>query len=316
MHQRSSMFQFILDSALAEGRRGRLFRKLRFWILHFCDPIVHYTLNGKRIALNLSHDLPFTRKEYPTYSANLSRLASFIRKRYGILHMVDIGANVGDSHALAGSVPGDHFLLIEGNEAYMDLLKRNTKDDSGVTRVQTLLTDRSYVGKGEFISEGGTARVGNEDPSEKNVKYQTLDEVIEEQHDFKSANLLKSDVDGYDSKVLVGGRQFITSGTPVIFFEHHPHLLALAGDDDRYVFPRLKEWGYSKLIFYDIKGFLFGTVDADDTKLLDDLIFYAKSKAVLCYDVCCFHDRHADAREQFLISEKAFYSDLISKRFK
>ncbi len=198
------MFQFILDSALAEGRRGRIFRKLRFWILQFCDPIVQYTFNGKRIALNLSHDLPFTRREYPTYSANLSRLASFIRKRYGSLQMVDIGANIGDSHALAGSVPSDHFLLIEGNEAYMKLLKRNTEDDSGVTRVQTLLTDRSYVGKGQLISGGGTARVENEDTSERNFKYQTLDEVIEEHHDFKSANLLKSDVDGYDSKVIVG----------------------------------------------------------------------------------------------------------------
>jgi FkbM family methyltransferase len=287
---------------------------MMFWILHVHDPIVHYTLNGKRIALNFSHQLPFTRKEYPTYSANLSRLASFIRNHFGSLQMIDIGANIGDSHALAKSAPGDHFLLIEGSAEYMDLLTANTKDDAGVARVQALLTDRSYVGKGQFISEDGTARVGTEDPSGQSMRYQTLDEIIEKYQEFERANLLKSDVDGYDSRVLVGGKHFITSGAPVIFFEHHPHLLALAGDDDRYIFPLLKEWGYSKLIVYDIEGCLFGLVDTDDTKLLDNLVFYAKSKAVLCYDVCCFHDRHADAREQFLISERKFYSDLIAKR--
>jgi|WetSurMetagenome_2_1015567.scaffolds.fasta_scaffold13467_3 FkbM family methyltransferase len=307
------MFQFILDQALAPGRRGRIFRKLMFWILHVYDPIVHYSLNGKCIALNLSHQLPFTRKEYPTYSDNLSRLASFIRQHFGNLQMIDIGANIGDSHALAKSAPGDRFLLIEGSPEYMDLLTANTKDDAGVTRVQALLTDRSYVGKGQVIAEDGTARVGTDDPSAQSVHYQTLDELIQKYQDFGGANLLKSDVDGYDSRVLVGGKHLITSKAPVIFFEHHPHLLALAGDDDKYIFPLLKEWGYSKLIFYDIKGFLFGPVDSGDTKLLDNLMFYAKSKAVLCYDVCCFHDRDAAAREEFLISEKKFYAELISR---
>jgi FkbM family methyltransferase len=308
------MFQFILDQALAHGRRGRIFRKLMFWILQVHDPIVYYTLNNKRIALNLSHQLPFTRKEYPTYSANLSRLASFLRSQLGNLRMIDIGANIGDSYALAGSKPGDRFLLIEGSADYVNLLTVNTENDPAVTRVQALLTDRTFVGQGELILEDGTARVGGNDSAATSVQYQTLDGLIEKYPEFKSVNLLKSDVDGYDSRVLAGAENLIKGSSPVLFFEHHPHLLALAGDNDTYIFPLLKKWGYSKLIFYDIKGFLFGIVDADDSALLADLVFYAKSKAVLCYDVCCFHDKSADARDRFVGSEKSFYADLIAKR--
>lgn len=293
-----------------------MFRKILVWILQVHDPVVHYTLNNKRIALNLSHQLPFTRKEYPTYSANLSRLASFLRNHFGNLCMIDIGANIGDSYALAGSDPGDRFLLIEGSAAYMNLLTVNTRDDPAVTRVQALLTDRSFVGKGELILEDGTARMGGNDSSAEAVRYRTLDELIEEHSGFKTVNLLKSDVDGYNSRVLRGGEYLVKGSAPVLFFEHHPHLLALAGDDDKYIFPLLKNWGYSKLIFYDITGFLFGIVNADDSALLDALVFYARSKAVLCYDVCCFHDKFADARDRFLELEKLFYSELIANRLR
>jgi FkbM family methyltransferase len=308
------MFQFIENQALAQGRRGRMFRKLMFWILQVYDPIVHYSLHDKRIALNLSHQLPFTRKEYPTYSENLFRVGSFIRSNSGMLKMIDIGANIGDSYALAGSKSGDRFLLIEGSAEYVNLLAVNTKDDPAVTRVQALLTDRSFSGKGEMILTDGTARVGGDAAGAESVQYQTLDELVAKYPDFASANLVKSDVDGYDSKVLVGGEQLIRSASPVLFFEHHPHLLALAGDDDKYIFPILKKWGYSKLIFYDIKGFLFGLVDSDDSRRIEDLVFYAKSKGVLCYDVCCFHDTAAKARDRFLESEKQFYTRLIAER--
>ena len=309
------MFQFIENQALASGRRGRMFRKLMFWILHVYDPVVHYTLNNKRIALNLSHQLPFTRKEYPTYSENLSRVSDFIRSHSGALKMIDIGANIGDSYALAGSRRGDSFLLIEGSPEYANLLSLNTRDDPAVTRVQALLTDSSFRGTGKLILEDGTARVGGA-AATGTVQYQTLDELITQYPNFASVNLLKSDVDGYDSRVLVGAEHLIRAAAPVLFFEHHPHLLALAGDNDTYIFPLLKKWGYSRLIFYDIKGFLFGLVDADDTARINDLVFYARSKGVLCYDVCCFPDSLAEARDRFLGSEKQFYDRLIADRLK
>jgi len=310
------MFQFVLDMAISGGRAGRIFRKIRYWVLHFYDPIVHYTFNGKRIAIPLSHDLPFTRREYPTYSANLSRLATFVRQWKGSLRMIDIGANIGDSHALAGSRPGDRFLLVDGDTKYLGVLTANTADDKGVTLVHTMLSDRSGVTNAQFISEGGTSRVeATAVGAQGSTVYQTLDELVRQHPDFASVNLLKSDVDGYDSRVLVGAQGTIASACPVIFFEHHPHLLALAKDDDTYIFSRLKTWGYSKLIFYDIKGFLLGVVDSDNETLIKDLIFYAKSKEVLCYDVCGFHDRDAEARDRFVVSEKAFYAGLIASRF-
>ncbi len=279
-----------------------------------CDPVVHYTLNGKRLALNLSHQIPFTRKEIPTYSENLSRVTSFIRDHVGPLCMVDIGANIGDSYALAGSKPGDHFLLVEGSAHYLRLLTLNTQDDPAVTRVQALLTNTSGSGKGGLILTNGTARVGEE--AADTVEYQTLDDLLTHLPGFTGANLLKSDVDGYDSRVLAGAERLITTSSPVLFFEHHPFLLTVAGDDDRYIFPLLKKWGYSRLIVYDLKGFLLGLVDSDDADLLGDLMFYAKSTGDFYFDVCAFHDRFADTRNKFIESEKQYYSDLIDDRLR
>ena len=310
------MFQYVHEAAQSSGRRGRLFRKIRFWILHFYDPVVHYVFNGKKLVIPFSHDLPFTRREYPTYSANLSRLASFLRQGKGSLRMVDVGANIGDSHALAGSGHGDKFLLIEGDDRYLEILKSNTQEDPGVTRVRTLLSDKAVEGSVRFVSEGGTSRVERTSGQTPNgPAYQTLDQVLASYPDFLTMNLLKCDVDGYDSRVLVGAQEVIKAAKPVLFFEHHPHLLALAGDDDTYIFERLHSWGYSTLLFYDIKGFLLGPVDSADRPLIKDLILYAKSKEVLCYDVCCFHDTDATLRDEFLVKERGFYSDLIAARY-
>src|SRR5262252_2272764 len=126
------MHQFLLDRALSPDRRtSRVFRMLASVVARVDDRIVHYRLNGRTLALPLSHDLPRNRLAFPTYSDNLRRLAAFIRRQSGSLRMIDVGANIGDSWALS-SEPGhtrDGFLLIEGNPRWFALLERNVRLD-------------------------------------------------------------------------------------------------------------------------------------------------------------------------------------------
>lgn len=251
---------------------------------------------------------------WPTVSENLARLAAFLRTYFGQLRMIDVGANIGDSYCLAGGQGCDTYLLIEGDPHYFDLLSRNVPSSGSILKIQTLLAEKPSISKGKLIAEKGTARVIHHDKGAWDVEYQTLDGIIGLHPSFNSGNFLKTDVDGFDSKVLIGGLEFISRMCPVIFFEHHPRLLAACGEDDTYIFRKIAELGYSRLILYDIQGFLLGKIQSDDHESIEDLVRYAKCRDDYCYDVCCFHDKDAGGRDEFLDQERSFYAALKTSR--
>ncbi len=67
------------------------------------DPAIRYTLDGTDLLLPLSHDLPMHRARYPRYSANLGDVAAAVAAARPEATMVDIGANIGDSVAIAAA---------------------------------------------------------------------------------------------------------------------------------------------------------------------------------------------------------------------
>lgn len=306
------MFQYIFEQCCDNNRfRSRFFNFIRNRIIKYYDPIVAYNLNGKQVFLNLSHLLPYYRKSIPTYSANLTRLSSYIRNRSGRLCMIDIGANVGDSYFLTCPEPNDEYLLIEGDAHYFDLLVRNTKYNQQVSRVFSLLSNKVSIFDGTLQSEGGTARIIQDDTKQsKGSQYSTLDKIVEANPRFQNSNLIKTDVDGYDSRVLMGGLAHIIAAAPVLFFEHHPRLLRMVGEDDTSIFSQLARVGYNYFTFYDNAGFLLTTVKSDNTQQILDLIFYAKQKDGYYYDICCFNDRDTVMRDEFLNKETNFFMQM------
>ena len=297
------MNQFIFNQTLSPVRSvSKFFCSLRKKILRHSDPIVIYNLNGKDIRIRLSHELPQALKTFPAYSSNLKRLASFIRSKAGQLKMIDVGANVGDSFCLAGEGDKDQFLLIEGDEAYFDLLKQNTERYPSVTLVKTFISDQPGDASGSFVSQSGTGKLVSKPGS--TIQFQTVDQITAQQKKFGPCNLLKSDVDGYDCRVLRGARQLIASTKPVLFFEHDPVLLKEAGENPVSIFEFLAELGYDRLVFYDFLGGIMGQVDSRDTVLLGDLMFYASMKQNWYYDICCFHRDQAAWRADFIAEER------------
>jgi FkbM family methyltransferase len=285
-----------------------IFERLRRLVAPYHDPIIRYNLCGSEIAINFSHQLPFYRKANPTYSANLFRLASFIRKERGHLKMIDVGANVGDSYCISRPEPEDRYLLIEGDDTYFRLLKRNIPDDPAVECVKALLSDRPSTGQATLVSEGGTARVATGTQANGAVAYETLDRIIESHPGASESNLLKTDVDGYDCRVLRGGLHFINSAAPILFFEHHPRLLRLAGEVDDSIFAELAARGYEDFIVYDNFGYLLTCVSSSDIKFLKDLINYALYRDYYYYDICCFPKTREAEQARFLDSERAFFA--------
>lgn len=307
------MFQTVFNGALsARGETGRLCRRLRRWILKCSDPLVTWELNGRRLRLRLSHQLPFYRREFPIYAANLERLARTLRRVHKRLVIIDVGANVGDSLALAGIGPDDACLLIEGDREYLRLLQQNTADLPNAVCVGAMLSDQAGVARVQWVAEGGTAHVGA-NPGATAASLVTLDSIVEQHPRFKESQLLKIDVDGYDFRVLRGSTHLIGASRPVLFFEQHPKLLEAAGEDPNQVWPWLAEAGYSRLFLYDHLGYWLGSFALAEPATLCDLNSYARQQKEAYYDVAAFAPCHAQIQALFAAGEKAFYDSLKSR---
>ena len=93
------------------------------------------------------------------------------------------------------------------------------------------------------------AEMGNEDE-----KY-GLDMVFEDKKERKNKDYpgfnngfdldtLKIDVEGYEQRVLKGGKETITKYRPLIFLEIHSHLLKLYNNDVFEIYNTLEKYGY------------------------------------------------------------------------
>lgn len=304
------MYQYIHQRAFSTQSFSSIFQYLRRYLGKFQNPLVNYKINGHTILIPFTHNLPLHRKWHPTYSENLARLATFLHSSLGPLCMIDVGANIGDSYYLVGASPQDLFLLVEGDPTYFSLLERNTQSNPNVTLVHTLVSDEAAIQSGSLITSGGTGKIQTDvSPTSSVLTYTTIDQIVLEYPQFRTTNLLKTDIDGFDIKALLGGIELIKSAKPILFFEHHPQLLADSNTDANLIFAILKQIGYSNAILYDNLGFLFGMVSVDDENRLNDLHFYARYKPGYYYDICIFPDSQQTLAEKFLDEERHFFSN-------
>jgi FkbM family methyltransferase len=270
------------------------------------DPDVRMVLDGRVLVVPLSHDLAWIRMWHPLYTDNLRRVAEFLRARDGAVRLIDVGANVGDSYVLTRPAGGDTALLIEGAERFFRLLERNVGRDPGVTCVHALLSETAGAPAASMAIDAGNARVA-EGAANAGAGFDTLDAVLARLANVPAPNLVKVDVEGWDGRVLRGAARTLASAAPVLFFEHHPRLIAEAGDDDRRLFADLAALGYGRMLVYDNRGWLLGTLDPADSGRVAELVRIARERDGYYYDVLAFPERRAPDRDAFLAEERAFY---------
>ena len=116
----------------------------------------------------------------------------------------------------------------------------------------------------------------------RGMNFDTLDNVLELYPMFKTAKLLKTDTDGFEDKILLGGQEYIKTAHPIIFLEYMPTA-------DKKIFDYLREWKYSKAVFYDNFGNLLLTVDMENRGQIDELINYIQGTSeVKYYDIAFY----------------------------
>ncbi len=178
--------------------------------------IGHEIAPGVTILLPPGHRLPEYQRDHPLYDRLLPRLAMLLPAGS---HVVDVGANVGDTlAAMHAANPGLAFTCIEPDAAFGRYL------DANIARLRQRAPDlqvkvaRAMVGRAvasaALASSGGTARAETGADRADAMATTTLDALVS-----GPVALLKSDVDGYDWDVLDSAEQLIAAQTPLLFFE-------------------------------------------------------------------------------------------------
>jgi FkbM family methyltransferase len=269
------------------------------------NKFIRYTLGGSEILLPLAHDLPLIRSAYPQYSTNIARLCSYVSGKYPNLHLVDIGANVGDTVAIIREFSQCPILCIEGDEYFYKILSENIQRARfrSVTKVRAFVATYSGEMKGQLVSVAGTAHFVKSDIMP--VKTTKLSHLLDDFPEFQSPKILKIDTDGFDCTILRSELEWLGERKPTIFFEYDPFFFQTQSYDGSHIFQDLLAIGYTFAIFYDNFGDYLTSVDLQqDAHILADLQSYYVGRGGEQYaDIAVFHGEDRELAEHIRAME-------------
>ncbi len=310
------LHQLIIDLILKSGSNsisGKLKEKT---LLKFRDrlskngnALIEYNLNGRKILLPFSHDLPINRKIFPLYSENLGRIASYLTTKYYDLKVIDIGANIGDSVYIIKSRVDIPILCIEGDDYFFSILKKNISQWENVQTEKTFVGDKTES-RGSYSYSKGSGRIVETGNSTENIKFENLFAIVTKNPVFENAKLIKIDTDGFDCRIIRSSLNYLSKSKPVLFFEYDPYLIQQLNDDGLSIFDSLSEIGYDTAIFYDNSGDYLLATELTEKIIIEDLHNYYSGRNIERYcDICVFHKNDEDIVLKIREKELKFFAN-------
>jgi hypothetical protein len=95
-------------------------------------------------------------RQFPGYNSELGRIGKLTHPKYAQLKTIDIGANIGDTIAIARSQFSAPILAIEGDPETFDLLRKNTTQFEQVEILQTFPDERAGRSRQSCKTRDGT----------------------------------------------------------------------------------------------------------------------------------------------------------------
>ena len=207
---------------------------------------VRREVQGVSMMLPWVHRLPdYTAAPGSVYGQNLVRLAVLLHTPEAPLHLLDVGANVGDSALQVLAVtPGARVLCVEPDDFYLPFLRRNTAAGPVVVVPALLLTEAAEPGAAAMspVRRWGTTTFAAADAPGQTATV-TVDELVARHPDFASIRLVKSDTDGYDVQLVPALARAYAANRPVLFFEYDLRQTRAAGLDPVPVWTSSRRWG-------------------------------------------------------------------------
>jgi FkbM family methyltransferase len=274
-------------------------RRVRLFV---SDPAVDLLLGTFNLRLPLSHELPFYRRKFPHYASNLGKVSFHARRKYSDLTMIDIGANIGDSVAIAHSYSDHPVLCLEGEPRFFQLLKENTRNLPAVEIEQTFIgAPGDHVGSIDVRSGNAQVLLG---PTPGQSTICTLTEALARHPRFASAKLLKIDAEGFDCRIIAAEIKLLKANKPIVFFEYYPKCSELVGQKAFPVFTTLSSLGYSMVLIYRNVGSYLMSLTLDQLDALQDLHHFISNQGGFC-DVVAFHTEDLEIAINLRAAESA-----------
>ncbi|HMW14864.1 MAG TPA: FkbM family methyltransferase [Pseudomonadales bacterium] len=299
----------------SEGLRGRLWRWAWSQGLHrFGDVAVSTNMHGRRTLVNFGHSYGLYARRFLQWNTPLIELAhqAFLA-RHRPIHLVDVGASVGDTVRLLQANCGDEiatYLCVEGDADFFSYLKSNLEDDEKVRLVQALLSDRADQIPSLVRTHPGTASAQG-DQVQRAVP---LDVVVEAER-IEQLDVLKIDVDGFDGKVLMGSHRLLDRWKPAVIFEWDPYFCQKTENSWTRHFELLVEHGYDRFLWFTKYGNFSHPMtgyDAVAVELLAQLCLSGAHDFNWHYDVVALHrespiDPHALSMARFAKQRRSWF---------
>jgi FkbM family methyltransferase len=251
---------------------SKIWNTLWKWQVKSYKGLVSSRLHGFPVILTNGHWYSLVCRQIPKFNQPLFSLLEALSAKKQQLHVVDVGAAVGDTVLfLETNFPGviDHYLCIDGDEEFFSFQEFNLRPvKDKCTKIFALLSDSA-----EMVSA-----IDKKDPTtgsstgEKKVMGKTLDQCLKEAGPGR-VDVIKIDIDGFDGKALGGGIGTLKTHNPYVIFEWNPPLFDLVGNDRLQPFKVLTDCGYSQFIWFTNKGdfshFEIGYDEASILKMAD-----------------------------------------------
>ena len=271
------------------------------------DSTLSYVLEGRAIALPVSHDLPLNVAWNPSYGSNLTRVVRAVSEKYPSPAAIDIGANVGDSaiRMLAGGA--SQILSIEGDTVFARYLEQNTRDIAEVEiECAFVLPHATGVDHLRVSRAAGTARLCDTGDVVSS-RLITFRDVLADHSAFRNARVIKIDTDGFDLPIAIALVEELGSARPVLFVEYDPEFYE-AGEPVTYL-EGLAELGYERALIWDNRGEYMLSVALRERDLLRELTAYlANGRRKGYFDIALFEHSELDVLDDIRDSERRVFS--------
>lgn len=182
-----------------------------------------YLVGNYSLLFPYSHKLPVYQSNFKKYDKSLIQIVQSISQFEKTNVIIDIGANVGDTAALLRSISNSRILCIEGDDLYLDYLRKNAKMLSDV------IIEDCYVDSfnGEVFCNvqrsSGTAKIIRSVANNECAKIKTkcLSSILSNHHiDLNTIQLIKIDTDGFDFQILLSSKDILEIAKPNLYFEY------------------------------------------------------------------------------------------------
>lgn len=263
---------------------------------------------------NFEVDMPGNNVQISTYkyrpNANnlLGILAKHVAVKYPDAAFIDVGANVGDTIAVIKTAIDIPIIGIEGDPISYRFLEANAKQFSQVKILKEFLGEKKETVNVSFEKSGwNTTLIPTKEKKGDAINLKTLDEVLaENQLDSWNNKIFKVDCEGFDTIIIRGAGQLLTTRKPAIFFEYNKTNMNAIGEDGLATLFGLQNFGYSEALFFDNYGRFMMRVSLKDKHIIQQLHRYTEDgvSQVGYYDICLFHDQDQDITDRF-VSEVA-----------